>query len=172
MPYIIVTMLGLAVFIGGVIFIKGKQSEEKKYYDTACQMVKEEYLTWSLRRTDRQDSRTEAEKMVYLKFCSSRKKQGYVFNPEQEIIMGRAKERCTIWIPSPIVSLVHCRIFLYQQQIYIQDLNSSNGTIVKKGWRKYLVQSGQSLILDTNDKIYIGNTVFKVTIFDFSIRQK
>jgi len=169
MLYIIATIFGLMIFIGTVIIIKKKQIEKNNYYDAACQILKEEYLTQSLKKSSREEP-LKQQKMIYLKICSKKQKQRYVFNPAHEIIIGRAKQNSTIWLPSREVSMSHCRILLFDRQVYLQDLNSSNGTLVKKGWKTYLIESGQSILLETGNKIKIGETIFRVTVFDFQIR--
>ena len=172
MQYVIIAVAGIIVFIVSVIIVKSRQSEEKKYYDAAQRMVREEYLTSSLKNIDGQEYAPAVIPMLYLKLCGVKPKQGYVFNPEKEITIGRDKSQNSIWIPFPTVSMKHCTIGLYEGVLYLRDENSVNGTIVKRGLHSYLVDNNAYMELETKDKIIIGSAVFMVTIFYFETVKK
>lgn len=172
MPYIIIASISIIVIVAGIVIIKKSQSEEKKYYEAAYRMVKEDYLTSSLKKSDSSANGYVVNlKMVYLKLCSW-PKQGYVFNPEKAITIGRDKMTNAICIPYPTISLNHCKIILYKGEIYLQDMNSSNGTIVQKGMKKYYISSGESIMLDNKDKIILGETILRIVIFEFQTMRK
>lgn len=170
MIYIVITVVAIIIFIISVILIKKKQIEINKYYDAAYKMLKEEYLTTSLLKRKREEFYGSVP-MVYIKLCNGKPKQGYVFNPEKEITFGRDKNKNSIFIPYPTVSMQQCRIVLYNGCLYLQDLNSSNGTFVKSGLFKTMVSGGASIQLRSKDKIIIAGMVFKITIFDFQMTQ-
>jgi predicted component of type VI protein secretion system len=70
-----------------------------------------------------------------------------------ETLVGRQKG-CKLRIPSGTVSRQHCRLLFVEERLFVEDLNSSNGTFVN-GVRvhgRQLVQPG--------DEIEIGPVVF------------
>lgn len=172
MGYVMIAMTGIIVFIISVVIVKYRQHEEKKYYDAAQQMVREEYLTASLRSFDEQEYISAVIPMIYLKLCGHKQKQGYVFDPEKEITIGRDKNNNSIWVPFSTVSMRHCTICLYEGNVYLRDDNSANGTIVKKGFHNYHVINNEYIELETKDKITVGEAVFRVTIFYFQTIKK
>jgi hypothetical protein len=64
------------------------------------------------------------------------------------VILGRAPE-CGVVIPSPQVSRRHARLFTKSEKMYVEDLNSSNGTFV----------SGQRLAPSQAAPVRHGDTV-------------
>lgn len=172
MVYIIIVVISLIIVISGIIIIKKNQNEEKKYYETAYRMSKEDYLTESLKNVDRDNHNTVVVPMVYIKACNTKPKQGYVFNPLKEICIGRDKYKNSIWIPYETISMEHCKLFAYEGNVFIQDLYSSNGTYVKHGLRKYFVNPGECMQLESKDKIMVGDAIFRVVIFYFKTTMK
>ncbi len=71
----------------------------------------------------------------------------------QEVILGR-KSTCTIRVPSPKCSREHCRIFKGANGFFIEDMGSSNGTVVND-------KKIGSHLLANNDEIEIGGVKFK-----------
>lgn len=167
MKYVLIAVAGIIVFIACVIIVKKRQSEEKKYYDAADQMVKEAYLKEALQNTDALQAHQVVVPMLYLKLIRPKPAQGYVFNPEEKVTIGRDRTTNSIWIPYPTVSMKHCSIRYMDGGVYLFDENSMNGTIIKKGFRKYGLIDGEYVELESGDKIYIDEAVFKVTIFYF-----
>lgn len=172
MIYVIIAIVGIVIFIVSVVLVKKKSMEEKSYYEAAQQMVKEEYLTDSLKNVSGSEYHPTVIPMLYLKLCSAKPKQGYVFNPENEITIGRDKNSNSIWIPFPMVSMKHCSIVCDSGRIYLKDSGSANGTIVQKGLKKYLISNYEFIELESKDKIIISDAVFKVAIFYFNTMKK
>lgn len=172
MIYVIIAILGIIIFITCVVVVKKTQIEENRYYEAAQQMIKEDYLSDSLKNSSCSDYHPVVIPMLYLKSCNTQPKQGYVFNPEKEVKIGRDKSACSIWIPNNMVSMDHCSIFESSGQLYLRDNGSANGTIVKKGIKKYLISNYESIELNTKDKIIICDIEFKVTIFYFNTMKK
>jgi pSer/pThr/pTyr-binding forkhead associated (FHA) protein len=70
-----------------------------------------------------------------------------------ETVVGRQKG-CKLRIPSGTVSRQHCRLLFEDDRLFVEDLNSSNGTFVN-GVRVY----GRQLV-QPGDEIEIGPVVF------------
>jgi pSer/pThr/pTyr-binding forkhead associated (FHA) protein len=76
---------------------------------------------------------------------------------ESEIFVGRDSDKCQIALDDPEVSSIHAKIKKTLISCSIEDLNSSNGTIVN-GNRINKVD------LNNGDEIIIGSTVFKLQV--------
>ncbi|WP_097027296.1 FHA domain-containing protein [Clostridium peptidivorans] len=84
-------------------------------------------------------------------------KRGGVIPLQGQITIGR-KEDNTFMLDDPYVSGKHARIYVKSGDYIIEDLGSTNGTLVNDDeieGKKYL---------ETGDIIKIGNTVFKFLI--------
>lgn len=86
---------------------------------------------------------------------NSNLKRGGVVPLRGEIKIGRNEEN-EIFIDDSYVSNQHARIFVKNNQILLEDLGSTNGTI--HNGKKI----ASKIILRINDEIKIGKVVFKV----------
>ncbi|MDP4145056.1 MAG: FHA domain-containing protein [Bacillota bacterium] len=87
--------------------------------------------------------------------ASNTLRSGSIIPVVKEITIGR-KEDNNLVIPDSYVSGHHARIYLKNTSYVLEDLNSTNGTILnsKKIANKVYIKKG--------DEIKIGNTIFKV----------
>jgi|GEM_PF-4067081 len=97
------------------------------------------------------------------------------------IVIGRREESCMIAVPADkSISQEHCRIFKEGDSIYVEDLNSANGTHVngKKIVDKTMIKHNDTLTLGGRDlkfeiidapgetRILFPEIVFKLTAID------
>lgn len=172
---IILSVVFLSVFaIVMVVNSHIKKTEKQKYYAAAGNIMREDYLNYSLQNTI--DSRSNIEEpknakmMVYLKTKSEGKKKQYVFDPEKIIKIGRDSSQSNILINDARVSQNHCIIYSSENTVYLQDVGSANGTIVSRGLRKkYLLSGGRMIVLRTGDTIRVGASSFKVCLFYYDL---
>lgn len=88
-------------------------------------------------------------------------KVGYVFimkTLDQPMIIGRGSD-ASFCIPKDSVSRVHAKIFEKMGQIFIEDNNSTNGTIVNG-------EKVKQCALRPSDKIYIGEVLLRFDMMD------
>lgn len=157
----------LTIIIGGIAgcIIWNRQKEEiKKYYDAADRMVKENCLDNAI-RSKCVHNYGGKKTMIYLKWKDRKKKQGFVFDPEAGVRIGRTPGINEICVQEERISGRHCQIFLSGGQLAIQDMNSTNGTWIRRGLRKHPVEGAEYLFSD--DKIIVGSLKITVTVFIF-----
>lgn len=176
MELILIILLVLLFVIFLIMTVRNhlKKSEQQKYYAAAGNILREEFLNYSLQNTISPDGKVNeprsAKMMVYLKSKSSGKKTQFVFDPEREIKIGRDSVNSNIFINDSAVSQYHCRIYTYDDNVYLQDMNSSNGTFVKRGTLKnYSIYNGNQIALRTGDKIFVGSCMFEVCLFYYDL---
>lgn len=73
-----------------------------------------------------------------------------------ELTVGRAAG-CQITLDDTYASQVHARIFMRDDQLYVEDLGSTNGTYLNR--RKV----SAPMVVSHGDQIQIGSTVMEVT---------
>lgn len=152
---------------GAVIYVvqSTKKAEMQKYYDAAYKMIKENCLNDAIR--SQSAPRLGGRKaMVYLKWKDGQK-QGFVFDPQQGIRIGRSPGENEICIRDGSVSARHCVIFLSQGRLAVQDLHSANGTWIVRGFHKHAVNTAEYLF--TGDCLVIGTLKIRVTVFTFDM---
>lgn len=72
------------------------------------------------------------------------------------ITIGRQEGMADVFIDDPNISRLHLRIFEHDNRIYVEDLNSTNGSI-KNGLR---LIPGEAIPLNPEDTLVIGNKEF------------
>ncbi|MCX4320859.1 MAG: FHA domain-containing protein [Lachnospiraceae bacterium] len=78
------------------------------------------------------------------------------FCVENEIVIGRNTQKCQIIFSSSArgVSGVHCKVHISGGNIYVTDMNSTNGTFLEDGTR---LSPGIAVQLQNEQKFYLGN---------------
>lgn len=76
-----------------------------------------------------------------------------------DLIIGRlASAGATILVPATIVSKAHCRVWLEGPTALVEDLGSSNGTIIRRQGRPFPVQ-GPSVLIDGDELMVLDEVV-------------
>lgn len=81
---------------------------------------------------------------------------GTVFPLGDELTVGRAAG-CQITLDDTYVSQIHARLFVRDDQLYVEDLGSTNGTYLNR--RKV----SAPMVVSRGDNLQIGSTVMEVT---------
>lgn len=174
-------MILVFVVIGSVVifvilttvYIQKRSEMIEGRYRAAENIINEDLLNYSIRNhaihKDREPSK--AKLMVCLKPMHTKEKDSYVFDPEKGIYIGRRRsdEKNMVYLNDIQVSKEHCVIYSYGERIYMKDMNSSNGSIVKRRFTRYSLAEGNVMELHDKDKLYIGSAVIKVFIFYYGI---
>lgn len=171
----IVLLLSLAgiLLLALLIFICVKRykvnKETRKYYEAAGQMLKEEYLNYSLKNPylhPKHPSMLNPQKiMLYIKLAKTKEKDGFVFDPKDAVIFGRQKEKVSICINEAAVSSQHCRVYLGGDAVLAEDMGSANGTGLIRKRKEYALAYGSPVILIDKDILHIGSKYFQIRIF-------
>jgi pSer/pThr/pTyr-binding forkhead associated (FHA) protein len=112
----------------------------------------------SERRQDRQAARpaTTRRKQLYLHAVEPAERAGQTFDLDDELTIGRSPG-CGVPTPEDIyASTLHARIFRRGDQLWVEDLGSTNGTYVNSE------KISQALRLGKGDVLQVGSTVFEV----------
>ncbi|MBR2675264.1 MAG: FHA domain-containing protein [Mogibacterium sp.] len=89
----------------------------------------------------------------------------YLLDPSEEIKIGRDFDANQICIRRETVSNEHCLIAMHNGVLTVQDLNSSNGTFIKRGMKRYRVNG--RVYVNNGDCLLIGGVSMKLQLFIF-----
>jgi hypothetical protein len=104
-------------------------------------------------RPARSSSRRKA---LYLRVVEPAERAGQMFDLDDELTIGRSPG-CGVPTPEDIyTSTLHARLFRRGDQLWVEDLGSTNGTYVNSE------KISQALRLGKGDILQIGSTVFEV----------
>ncbi len=125
--------------------------------------------TRSQRRQDRREERAAAaaaapaaprasrKRQLYLKVVQPPEHAGRTYDLDDELTIGRSPG-CGVAMPDDIyTSTLHARLFRRNDQLWVEDLGSTNGTFVNSE------QISQAVRLGKGDLLQIGSTVFEVS---------
>jgi pSer/pThr/pTyr-binding forkhead associated (FHA) protein len=94
---------------------------------------------------------------LYLKVVQPEARAGRTYDLDDELTIGRSPG-CGVGMPDDIyTSTLHARLFRRNDQLWVEDLGSTNGTFVNSEQIKKGVRLGKG------DLLQIGSTVFEVT---------
>ena len=125
----------------------------------------------SLRRPERREERAAAgaaasaaappsgsrKRQLYLKVVQPPEHAGRTYDLDDELTIGRSPG-CGVAMPEDIyTSTLHARLFRRGDQLWVEDLGSTNGTFVNSE------QITQAVRLGKGDLLQIGSTVFEVS---------
>jgi hypothetical protein len=113
------------------------------------------------RRRQRQELNGQAPKRtrkdLYLEVMEPTDFQGQRFGLDDEITIGRSPGCGVPTTYDVYSSTLHARLFRHGDQIWVEDLGSTNGTFVNSE------RIGQASRLSRGDLLQVGATVFEVT---------
>ena len=165
-----IVIICLAVVLLEIIFLmisNKKNREQINYMKAAANIARDMELDYLLRNPYALDAAGSVMPDIHNFICLSQKnaqtKQEYVFGLNNVINIGRARNNNQLIVNDNMVSEYHCAIYRDQGTVFIRDLNSANGLILKTGkMKKYLISDGNSAVLSDGNTIVIGTMEFLV----------
>lgn len=169
----IIVLIIFVVFAIICIAVKVHKESTERMYRAAGNILKNEFLDHMLLNPMLNGNNLKApggsRPMVYFRLLRSKPAKEYVFDPKNEVGIGRSRDKNSIVLSEAIVSLEHCKVFISGGLVCLEDLGSSNGTIVKRGFHSYLITSGQQIVLENKDTLIVGTVELKLKIFDYDM---
>lgn len=101
--------------------------------------------------------RRERRARLQLKVVSPRERKGAVYDPGEEITLGRAPSCGVALEGDSYASKMHARLFRQDGELWIEDLGSTNGTFLDSD------RVTAPTRLRRGDRIQVGATVLEVT---------
>lgn len=143
-----------------------QKQEAHRYYEAAKRIIQEDCLNYSIKNpANNCEKLPRMQKLMIGLRVEKAKGKGYVFDPEKGVFIGREKGPNEICLQEITVSGQHCWIYLQDNKIYLEDLHSSNGTFLKRRFQGLLPLYGTAKEIQSRDKILVGSTCFRLTVF-------
>jgi hypothetical protein len=102
-------------------------------------------------------SQPSRRRQLYLKVVQPPSYAGRTYDLDDELTIGRSPG-CGVAMTDDIyTSTLHARLFRHNDQLWVEDLGSTNGTFVNSE------QITQAVRLGRSDLLQIGSTVFEVS---------
>ena len=146
-----------------LIIARKKEKEYARCIKAADVLFKYKGLDDSLFRDQSWNSVT-ARPYVLIQWKDG-EKQSFVYDPEKGIHIGYDPHFIQIGILDKTVSAKHCVLYSIANRLYIQDLNSTNGTWVRYLWKKRRVNGREEL--KSKATIYVGSKAFKIRFLEY-----
>ncbi|HXB37189.1 MAG TPA: FHA domain-containing protein [Acidimicrobiales bacterium] len=115
------------------------------------------------RRDERNANRPAAapkqsrRRQLYLKVVQPPSHAGRSYDLDDELTIGRSPG-CGVSMPEDIyTSTLHARLFRHNEQLWVEDLGSTNGTYVNSE------RIAKAVRLGKGDMLQVGSTVFEVS---------
>jgi pSer/pThr/pTyr-binding forkhead associated (FHA) protein len=115
------------------------------------------------RREERNANRPAAapkqsrRRQLYLKVVQPPSHAGRSYDLDDELTIGRSPG-CGVSMPEDIyTSTLHARLFRHNEQLWVEDLGSTNGTYVNSE------RIAKAVRLGKGDMLQVGSTVFEVS---------
>lgn len=109
------------------------------------------------RDADHPDRPSARRKALFLRIVEPEEREGQTFDLDDELTIGRASG-CGVSMPDDIyASTLHACLFRHNEQLWVEDLGSTNGTYINSE------KIAQAQRLGKGDVLQVGSTVFEVT---------
>lgn len=170
---IVAVLLSLAVVAAAVsiLLVRYRRHEEQlRYYSAARALIQSEILDHEIRNETAGNSPAEPtarRQLLYLRAHTQPMKK-YVLDPRRGILFGRDAQSCDVLLHEAVISEQQCRISEQRGAVWLTDLGSANGTVVRKGlFRTLRLRGGQSVRLESGDRLLLGSIRFDLILFFF-----
>lgn len=160
---IIAIVFILAAVITTVVILRRRRAARTAKMRAAAVLLREGQLNNAISREFGQD--LGRSRFILELSWKDEIKRDYLFDPSTPVRIGRDAEKNQVCIRRDTVSSEHCLLVMYKGALTIQDLNSSNGTYIRRNRNRYRVDG--RVYLKNGDRLEIGGLSIKVNVFFF-----
>lgn len=151
-----------------VIRLRKEKKQERDTLTSLRKFVEYEVLNMTLRNPVTNEQATDyvlGRAFLRIEFPESKSWIAYLFNLDECITIGRSREN-KICIRDERLSRTHCKIYVTNGYMWLQDLGTANGTVLKKGlFRKVCLAPQETTSLEHGDVIVVGKHKMRVKIY-------
>lgn len=161
----------LCVMVESLIFLiryRKAKKERRLIEKSLYKFLEDRVLNLSLhhRISREQAVALEYQKLfLYVDFMDTKPHMMHLFSLDDCVTIGRSQSN-VICIRDPRLSRMHCKISLIQGRVYLQDLGSANGTVIKRGMFQKIPVNSQGIIeLYQGDILSMGSYSLKINTY-------
>ncbi|MCD8157247.1 MAG: FHA domain-containing protein [Clostridiales bacterium] len=155
----------------GIIFLILRKTKQKKLRETCKSIYKFMEIrvlnkTLQNRITSDQAALEEYQSLfLRIDFPDTKPWLASVFALDEPVTIGRSRDNKAS-IRGEEISRLHCKIARVGYRLYLQDLGSANGTVVRHGLFRKKQLGGQEIEeLEDGDRILVGNYCLRIGLF-------
>ena len=165
--WVAVAVCAVIEVIIGIIKVNRYKVRRNKMRKNLCKLIEERVLDQSLKyRISSGQATLEETQMafLYVEFLNTKPMLTYLFALDEWVTIGRSKEN-KICIHNDQFSRLHCKIGFVDTGLYLMDLGSVNGVLIRRGlFKRIHVERGGQALLETKDVIIIGQYKIKIQV--------
>lgn len=174
-PICCVAVTILICFTSTLLLFQAK-SQTRKYYNAAEKIVREDLLAYSLKNPYTMPRGLKAPASVRLmlgmEILTVKPRQQRVFDISQPVNLGRSDQNHIV-LHDMHISSRQGRIFARQGRIWLENLSTQCGMLVRRGrFQKIPVVPRQTIQLLDGDRICVNQHKLRVKIFVFNLNQR
>lgn len=170
-PAVVLAVAVAAVCLVLALTHSRRQAERARYCSAAWTLLQNEILDHEIRNHDgniQNPAQEGTRTMLYLR-VRGKPPQKYVLDPRDGILFGRDSHSCDVLLHEAVISEQQCRIWEQKDCIWLTDLGSANGTVLRRGlFHRYTLRGGQSIRLQSGDRLQLGQASFDLILFPFN----
>ncbi len=166
-----ISWLTFLLLVEGVywfITLRKRKKMEKQIRKTLYKLLEKVVLDKALREgigSEEAAQYARAGRYLYVEFPDTKPLLGIVYNLDTGVTIGRDMGNRLV-LRDAAISRMHCKISLQQGILVLQDLGTANGTRIRQGWfGKAVVHSGEQILLEEGNTIYLGNYRFRIRTY-------
>lgn len=170
LPFLILLLLCIIISVIIAAFLHHRQNVHAQFLRAAKNIVQDEFLEYFLKNPDHIQGTAPPPRVRVMLFLQTNTNppQKVVYDPAKKILVGRNPKECILYLSDPAVSQRHCGLYAQGNRVFVQDLGSANGTVLRRGlFKRYLLKNNCAAPLMDGDRICIGSIVLKVHLFMF-----
>lgn len=155
--------MGVAVILT-VKILKRKRMDEATLR-AASVLLREQQLDRAISRDSKPDQ-NRIRPVLELQWKDNRKRH-YLFDPSMPVRIGKDPLRNNICIRREAVSSEHCVLIMHRGALTVQDLNTRNGTYIKRGRKRYRING--RVYIQNGDRLEVGGLSMTISLFMYDV---
>lgn len=159
--YILTAILLILILIIAIVVIKRKKNAAAARLNAAAVLLREGQLDNAISR-DRVQEPGRIRPVLELTW-KNRERKTFLFDPLSPVRIGKDPAKNSICIRNGMVGSEHCLLVMHNGALTLQDLNSKNGTYIRRGGRRYRIEG--RVYVNNGDKIEVGGLIMKASLF-------
>lgn len=161
--YILTTFLLVIIAVIITVIIRRRKGAAAARLKAAAVLLREWQLDNAISR-DANAEYTRIRPVLELTWKDTRKRD-FLFDPSVPIRVGKDPVRNNICIRRETVGAEHCVLMMYRGALTVQDLNSRNGTFIKRGRKRYRIRG--RVFVRNGDRLEVGGVSMQINLFMF-----
>lgn len=165
--FITVIVCGSGELLILFLFSRRQKKRKKEIRKSLYKLMEERVLSKTLQNHITSEQAADMEyrsSFLEVEFLDTKPWMCCIFALDEAVTIGRSREN-KISIRDDMLSRLHCKIVSINQQLYLQDMGTANGTRIRRGMWKTLKLAPQEIVpLEDKDKIIAGNYRMRILI--------